>query len=78
MNESMADHAGDRLASKRVRDLLPAERRELAAVNHDDTIIEVAAIMARLRCPLAAVMKGDKLIGVISASRLLELALQPG
>ena len=48
------------------------------AVNHDDTIIEVAAIMARLRCPLAAVMKGDKLIGVISASRLLELALQPG
>jgi predicted transcriptional regulator len=78
MNESMADRAGDRLASKRVRDLLPAERRELAAVNHDDTIIEVAAIMARLRCPLAAVMKGDRLIGVISASRLLELALQPG
>jgi CBS domain-containing protein len=78
MNESMADHAGDRLASKRVRDLLPAERRELAAVNHDDTIIEVAATMARLRCPLAAVMKGDRLIGVISASRLLELALQPG
>jgi predicted transcriptional regulator len=78
MNESMADRAGDKLGSKRVRDLLPAERRELAAVNHDDTIIEVAAIMARLRCPLAAVMKGDKLIGVISASRLLELALQPG
>jgi len=78
MNESMADRAGDKLASKRVRDLLPHEHRELAAVNHDDTIIEVAAIMARLRCPLAAVMKGDKLIGVISASRLLELALQPG
>jgi predicted transcriptional regulator len=77
MNESMADRAGDKLASKRVRDLLPHERRELAAVNHDDTIIEVAAMMARLRCPLAAVMKGDKLIGVISASRLLELALQP-
>jgi CBS domain-containing protein len=77
MNESMADRAGEKLGSKRVRDLLPAERRELAAVNHDDTIIEVAAIMARLRCPLAAVMKGDKLIGAISASRLLELALQP-
>ena len=77
MNESMADRAGDKLGSKRVRDLLPADRRELAAVNHDDTIIEVAAIMARLRCPLAAVMKGGKLIGAISASRLLELALQP-
>jgi CBS domain-containing protein len=77
MNESMADRAGDKLANQRVRDLLPAERRELAVVNYDDTIIEVAAIMARLRCPLAAVMKGDKLIGAITASRLLELALQP-
>ena len=77
MNESMADHAGDKLGGKRVRDLLPKDRRELPVVNHDDTIIEVAAIMARLRCPLAAVMKDHKLIGVISASRLLELALKP-
>ena len=77
MNESMADRAGDKLGSKRVRDVLPTEPRELAAVNHDDTIIEVAAMMARLRSPLAAVMKDGKLIGVISASRLLELALQP-
>jgi predicted transcriptional regulator len=77
MNESMADRAGDKLGSKQVRDLLPSEPRELAAVNHDDTIIEVAAIMARLRCPLAAVMKDGKLIGVITASRLLQLALTP-
>ena len=75
MNESMADHAGDKLSSKRVRDLLPKDRRELPVVNHDDTIIEVAAIMARLRCPLAAVIRRGELIGVISASRLLELAL---
>ena len=46
-------------------------------MNHDDTIIEVAAIMARLRCPLAAVMKGKKLIGVISASRLLGSLYSP-
>jgi CBS domain-containing protein len=76
MNESMADRAGDKLGSKRVRDLLPTEKRELPAVNHDDTIIEVAAIMARLRSPMAAVMRDYKLIGVISASRLLELALR--
>ncbi len=75
MNESMADRAGDKLGSKTVRDLLPSEPRELPAVNHDDTIIEVAAIMARLRSPLAAVMRDNRLIGVISASRLLELAL---
>ncbi len=77
MNESMADRAGDKLGAKRVRDLLPSERRELPAVNHDDTIIEVAALMARLRCPLTAVMKDGRMIGVISASRLLELALHP-
>ncbi len=77
MNESMADRAGDKLGGKRVRDLLPQERRELPAVNHDDTIIEVAAIMARLRCPLAAVIKDGRMIGVISASRLLQLALHP-
>jgi CBS domain-containing protein len=75
MTESMADRAGDKLGSKRVRDLLSKDRRELPAVNHDDTIIEVAAIMARLRCPLVAVMRNGGLIGVISASRLLELAL---
>jgi CBS domain-containing protein len=77
MNESMADRAGDKLGTKRVRDLLPDEPRELPAVNYDDTIIEVAAIMARLSSPLAAVMKDGRLIGVITASRLLELALRP-
>lgn len=77
MSESMADRAGEQLAHKRVRDLLPREPRELPAVNHDDTIIEVAAIMARLKCPLTAVMQDGKLIGVITASRLLELALRP-
>ena len=75
MTESMADRAGDKLGSKRVRDLLSKDRPELPVVNFDDTIIEVAAIMARLRCPLVAVMRNGELIGVVTASRLLELAL---
>src|SRR5918996_3988306 len=77
LSESMADHAADKLGSRRVRDVLPRERPELPVVNHDDTVIEVAAIMARLRSPLVAVMRGSELIGVITASRLLELALAP-
>ena len=44
-------------------------------VNHDDTVIEVAAIMARLRSPLVAVLKDKRLIGAVSASRLLQFAL---
>ncbi len=44
--------------------------------NADDTIIEVAALMARYRSPLVAVIKDGKLHGVITASRLLEAALR--
>ena len=77
LSESMADHAADKLGSRLVKDVLPAERPELCVVQHDDTLIEVAAIMARLRSPLVAVMRGADMIGVISASRLLELALAP-
>ncbi|MGB3439516.1 MAG: CBS domain-containing protein [Actinophytocola sp.] len=77
LSESMADRVADKLRGKKVRQLLPADAPELAVVNDDDTIVEVAAVMARLRCPLAAVMDGDTLVGVITASRLLELALGP-
>jgi CBS domain-containing protein len=77
LNESMADRVADKLSGRKVRELIAQESPELAVVKADDTIIEVAAIMARLRCPLAAVMSGDKLIGVITASRLLQLALAP-
>jgi CBS domain-containing protein len=77
LNESMADRVADKLGGRKVRELIPRESPELAVVKADDTIVEVAAIMARLHCPLAAVMSGDKLIGVITASRLLQLALTP-
>jgi predicted transcriptional regulator len=76
LSESMADRVADKLRGKKVSALLPEDRPELAVVNHDDTIVEVAAVMARLQCPLAAVMERDQLIGVITASRLLELALR--
>ncbi len=77
LDESMADRIADKLSGKKVRALLPKEASELPRVNSDDTIVEVAAMMARLRCPLVAVMDGKDLIGVISASRLLQLALAP-
>lgn len=77
LSESMADRVADKLRGKTVRALVPDDAPELAVVKDDDTIVEVAAIMARLRCPLAAVMAGDRLVGVITASRLLQLALAP-
>jgi CBS domain-containing protein len=76
--ESMADRAAERLGGKTVRELLPQHQRTLPAANADDTIIEVAAMMGRLRSPLIAVMKQGKLHGVITASRLLAMALKCG
>ncbi|WP_328997852.1 CBS domain-containing protein [Kribbella sp. NBC_00709] len=77
IDESLADRVADKLANVTVRQLLPQEPVELPVVNHDDTVLEVAAIMARLRCPLVAVMKGNEIIGAITTSRLLELVTTP-
>jgi CBS domain-containing protein len=76
LSESMADRVADKLHGRTVRDLVPGKPAEVAVVRDDDTIVEVAAVMARLQCPLAAVMAGTTLVGVITASRLLELALR--
>ena len=76
INESWADRAAEKLGSKTVRDVLPEHLLDIPAAHADDTIIEVAALMARLRSPLIAVVKDGKLHGVITASRLLAAALK--
>jgi CBS domain-containing protein len=76
LDESMADRAADKLSGKTVRDVLPEHLLNVPAAHADDTIIEVAALMARLRSPLIAVMKDGKMHGVITASRLLAAALK--
>ena len=57
LNELMADRAAEKLSGKTVRDVLPEHLIDIPAANADDTIIEVAAMMARLRSPLIAVVK---------------------
>jgi CBS domain-containing protein len=76
LGEKVADHAADKLSGKSVRDVLPDHLIDIPAAQADDTIIEVAALMARLRSPLVAVMKDGKMHGVITASRLLAAALK--
>jgi signal-transduction protein with cAMP-binding, CBS, and nucleotidyltransferase domain len=77
IDESLADRVADKLAGVSVRKLLPDEPAEIPVVNHDDTILEIAAIMARLRCPLVVVVRDRRIVGAITASRLLELAITP-
>jgi CBS domain-containing protein len=74
--ESMADHAAEKLSGKTIRDVLPQKSQAVPVVDIDDTIIEVAEVMARMRSPLVAVVKKDKLKGVITAARLLAAALK--
>ena len=75
LNDSAADRAAEKLDGKTVRDVLPEHLMDVPAANADDTIIEVAALMVRLRSPLIAVLKNGRLHGVITASRLLSAAL---
>jgi CBS domain-containing protein len=77
IDESLADQVADKLRGVTVRKLLPHEPTELPAVKHDDTVLEIAALMARLRCPLVVVLRDKEILGAITASRLLELAIQP-
>lgn len=76
LGESAADRIAEKLGGKSVEQVLPKSAPYLPAVHADDTIIEVAAVMARDHSPLVAVMADRRLIGVITASRLLEVALQ--
>jgi CBS domain-containing protein len=75
LSESMADRVADKLGGKTVGEVLPKPPPDMATVKSDDTIVEVAAIMARSRSPLVAVMSGEGLVGVITAARILEVAL---
>jgi predicted transcriptional regulator len=77
LGESIADRIADKLGGKSVAEVLPKPPPEMATVKSDDTLIEVAAIMAGNRSPLVAVMSEEGIVGVITAPRLLEVALGP-
>ncbi|MEB3030948.1 CBS domain-containing protein [[Mycobacterium] nativiensis] len=76
LSEAVADRAAEKLVGKKVRDVLPEHLHELPTAGAAETLIEVASTMARLRSPLIAVVKDGKLLGVITASRLLAAALK--
>lgn len=77
IDEPSADRIAAKLGGKTVRDLLPKNPVELPTVNADDTMLELAAVMARLRSPLVAVLDDDAIIGVVTASRLLSFLGAP-
>ncbi|MEU3986611.1 CBS domain-containing protein [Streptomyces sp. NPDC026672] len=75
VDEQHADRLCQALAGRRVGDCLSSTASAPPIADPDDTALEVAALMARARSPLVAVATKDKagtrLLGVVTASRLL-------
>jgi predicted transcriptional regulator len=68
------------LSGERVKDLLPSagHKVELAAVDGDATVLGCAAVMARLRSPILVVVEKGRVLGLLTASHLLEVLLPAG
>lgn len=79
-DEKSADQLCAKLASRRVRDVLPkrGDVLDLPIVPADATAIEVAAQMAGMRSPIIAVVDGSRLLGAITVSGLLAHLLDTG
>ena len=76
MGEKGAAKVMERLRGMTVADLLPARPSEFAVLKVDDTVLELAAVMARLRSPLCAVVDGREIVGVVTAAHLLDLVCE--
>jgi CBS domain-containing protein len=75
VDEAHADQFLRDLADRSVAECLPEKQRELAVVDPDATVLEIAALMARTRSPLVAVMAGQDMIGAITLDTLLDRML---
>jgi CBS domain-containing protein len=75
VDEAAADVFLAELADRTVRDCLPRDPHELPVVEPTATVLEVAALMARTRSPLVAVVDQGALRGAVTLHRLLDRVL---
>jgi CBS domain-containing protein len=76
LGEDVADALWQRLGGRTVRDLLPAGAAGLSEVDGDDTLLTVAATLARTGASLVVVREEDgRLLGGITTSRLIRRLL---
>jgi CBS domain-containing protein len=75
VDEVSADAFCQALAGTPVRELLPTKARELPVVDGDDTVLEIAALMARARTPVVAVVEGGRMVGAVTLDSLLDRML---
>jgi CBS domain-containing protein len=76
IDEAAADVFLRELGDRPVAELLPATARELPVVDPDATMLEIAALMARVRSPLVAVAdRAGTMTGAITLDALLDTML---
>ena len=64
LDEEFADPICDELAEHTVQELVPKDRPTLPVANDDDTVLEIAAMMAANRSPLVAVARREGQAGI--------------
>jgi CBS domain-containing protein len=76
VDEAHADVFLRELGNRTIADCQLKKDAELPVVKEDDTVLEVAALMARTRSPVIPVVdRSGAMIGVITLHRLLERVL---
>lgn len=75
VDEAHADEFLRALGDRTVREALPGERRELPVTDPDATVLELAALMARTRSPLVAIVDKGRLLGAVTLQALLDRML---
>ncbi|WP_188186880.1 CBS domain-containing protein [Nonomuraea sp. SYSU D8015] len=75
VDEAHADRFLRSLAGKTVQEALPSQPRELPISDPDATVLELAALMARTRSPLVAVVDDGRLLGAVTLQALLDWAV---
>lgn len=73
-DEEASDEMCGKLVKRTVADLLPDKHDvdEIPIVSPDATVIEIAAVMARMHSPVVAVVDEDEVLGAITVRRLLD------
>jgi CBS domain-containing protein len=75
VDEVTADSFCEVLAGTPVRELLPKKAHELPVADGGDTVLEIAALMARARSPVVAVVEHGRLLGAVTLDALLDRIL---
>ncbi|WP_336206152.1 CBS domain-containing protein [Nonomuraea sp. LPB2021202275-12-8] len=75
VDERHADVFMRELGARTVRESLPEQPRELPITDGDATLLELAALMARTRSPLVAVVDEGGLLGGVTLQALMSHSL---